>query len=208
MTSSPVLAILKLQHEKVRISMKNKLMSKISSYGCLVSGLARLVHTRTRALATRGRAPPKQVRMRIIGADSIVVDCELSAKRKSNSAVSESHTFTLRWESMPRPPKCFCTLRRISYKRAVLMLCPSIGDVLATPLCLVLISVKYYKKFLTWDRYSARGCASQTPREARSRVGTHSDKLWSYTRNWAKSRGWALLREWALFRKTTVKQVW
>ena len=33
MTSSPVLAILKLQHEKVRISVKNKLMSKISSYG-------------------------------------------------------------------------------------------------------------------------------------------------------------------------------
>ena len=33
MTSSPVLAILKLQHEKVRISVKNKLISKISSYG-------------------------------------------------------------------------------------------------------------------------------------------------------------------------------
>ena len=32
MTSFPVLAILKLQHEKVRISVKNKLMSKISSY--------------------------------------------------------------------------------------------------------------------------------------------------------------------------------
>ena len=38
MTSSPVLAILKLQHEKVRISVKNKLMSKISSY-VKVSGL-------------------------------------------------------------------------------------------------------------------------------------------------------------------------
>ena len=35
MTSSPVLAILKLQHEKVRISMKSKLMSKISSYDYL-----------------------------------------------------------------------------------------------------------------------------------------------------------------------------
>ena len=33
MTSSPVLAILKLQHEKVRVSVKNRLMSKISSYG-------------------------------------------------------------------------------------------------------------------------------------------------------------------------------
>ena len=32
MTSSPVLAILKLQHEKVRISVKKRLMSKISSY--------------------------------------------------------------------------------------------------------------------------------------------------------------------------------
>ena len=31
MTSFPVLAILKLQHEKVRISVKNRLMSKISS---------------------------------------------------------------------------------------------------------------------------------------------------------------------------------
>ena len=34
MTSSPVLAILKLQHENVRISVKNRLMSKISSYAC------------------------------------------------------------------------------------------------------------------------------------------------------------------------------
>ena len=32
MTSSPVLAILKLQHEKVRISVKNKVMSKIFTY--------------------------------------------------------------------------------------------------------------------------------------------------------------------------------
>ena len=32
MTSSLVLAILKLQHEKVRISVQNRLMSKISSY--------------------------------------------------------------------------------------------------------------------------------------------------------------------------------
>ena len=34
MTSSPVLAILKLQHQKVRISGKNRLISKISSYEC------------------------------------------------------------------------------------------------------------------------------------------------------------------------------
>ena len=59
-------------------------------------------------------------------------------------------------------------------------------------------------KFLTWDTHSARSCASQTPREARSRVGAHSGKLWPYTRNWAKSRGWALFREWAaLCRETT-----
>ena len=67
--------------------------------------------------------------------------------------------------------------------------------------CLVLISVKYYMKFLM---HSAGGCASKTPREALSRVGAHSGKLWPYTRNWAKSRGWALFREWALYRETTV----
>ena len=33
------------------------------------------------ALATRGRAPPVQVRMQIIGADSVVVDCESGAKQ-------------------------------------------------------------------------------------------------------------------------------
>ena len=65
--------------------------------------------------------------------------------------------------------------------------------------------VKYYTKFLTWDTHSAWGCASQTPCEARSRVGAHSGKLWPYTRNWAKSRGWALFREWAPFLETTVK---
>ena len=32
------------------------------------------------------------------------------------------------------PPKSFCTLRGSSYKRSVPMVCPSIGDVLATPL--------------------------------------------------------------------------
>ena len=36
-TSSPVLAILKLQHEKVRIGGKNRLMSKISSYDTLTT---------------------------------------------------------------------------------------------------------------------------------------------------------------------------
>jgi len=50
-------------------------------------------------------------------------------------------------------------------------------------------------KFLTSDMLSARGCASQTPRKARSRVGTHFSKLWPYTGNWAKSRGWVLFHE-------------
>ena len=38
----PVLAILKLQHEKVRSSVKNRLMSKISSYGILGVKLLKL----------------------------------------------------------------------------------------------------------------------------------------------------------------------
>ena len=70
--------------------------------------------------------------------------------------------------------------------------------------CLVSVSVKYYMKFPTWDMHSAWGCGSQTPREAHSRMGAHSSKLWPYTRNWAKSRGWALFREWALFHETMV----
>ena len=35
----------------------------------------------------------------------------------------------------PDPPICFFTSRGSSYKRSVPMLCPSNGDVLATPLC-------------------------------------------------------------------------
>ena len=62
-----------------------------------------------------------------------------------------------------------------------------------------LILVKYYTMFITWDTHSAQGHASQTPCEARSRVGTHSTKLWPYARNWAKIMGWALFCGWALF---------
>ena len=47
----------------------------------LVSGVARLGHTGAHALATRGCAQPVHVRIRTTGADSIVVDCELSCKR-------------------------------------------------------------------------------------------------------------------------------
>ena len=52
--------------------------------------------------------------------------------------------------------------------------------------------------------HSTQGHASQTPFEARSRVGAHSSKLSAYTRNLAKSMGWVLFREWALFHGTTV----
>ena len=45
----------------------------------LISGVARLRHTGARALATRGRAPPVQVRNWFIGTDSIVVDCKSGA---------------------------------------------------------------------------------------------------------------------------------
>ena len=38
------------------------------------SGVARLGHTATRALATRGGAPPVQVSMQIISADISIVD--------------------------------------------------------------------------------------------------------------------------------------
>ena len=40
-------------------------------------------------------------------------------------------------------------------------------------------SVKYYTKFLTSDIHSTWGSASQTPCDARSRVGAHLSKLWS-----------------------------
>ena len=49
----------------------------------LVSGVARLGHTGEHALAIRDCAPPVQVRIRIIGADSIVVDRELGATQSS-----------------------------------------------------------------------------------------------------------------------------
>ena len=46
----------------------------------ICSGVARLGHTGARALATRGCAPPVQVCMQILGADSIIVDRESGAK--------------------------------------------------------------------------------------------------------------------------------
>ena len=50
-------------------------------------------------------------------------------------------------------------------------------------------SVKYYTKFLTSDMHSTWGSASQTPCDARSRVGTHLSKLWSL---------WPLLRDYCM----------
>ena len=73
-------------------------------YICLCSGVARLGHTGARALASRGRAPPVQVRNRIIGADSIVVDRKSGTERSQNRTAQyryvypqnyESHTLTL-----------------------------------------------------------------------------------------------------------------
>ena len=52
----------------------------------------------------------------------------------------------------------------------------------------ILLYAKMLCMFLTWDTHSARGRASQTPREARSGVGAHSSKLWPYAKNWAKRR--------------------
>ena len=53
----------------------------VSDLVILTSGVARLGHTGARALATRGRAPLVQVSVRIIGADSNVVDHESGAKQ-------------------------------------------------------------------------------------------------------------------------------
>ena len=48
---------------------------------CSPSGVARLEHTGAHALATKGHAPLVQVRMRIISANSIIIDRESGAKQ-------------------------------------------------------------------------------------------------------------------------------
>ena len=61
----------------------------------------------------------------------------------------EAFNSKLFWGMMPPdPPKSFCTLRRSSYKRSVPMMCPSIGDVLATPLYLVYTHAKRKRSIL------------------------------------------------------------
>ena len=49
----------------------------------------------------------------------------------------------------PDPPISFCTSRGSLYKRSVPMLCPSNGDVLATPLEGSLTSQPYFSFLLT-----------------------------------------------------------
>ena len=62
-----------------------------------VSGVAKLGHIGARALATRGCAPPLQVRRQIIGADGKFVDRKLSAEKciklLSNRAVQYGYLY-------------------------------------------------------------------------------------------------------------------
>ena len=62
-------------------------------------------------------------------------------------------------------------------------LCPSMQR------CFIVTFGKCYMVFLTSYTHSTWGCASQTLRKVRSRVGAHLSEL---TGNWAKSKGWAL----------------
>ena len=71
------------------------------------SGVAKLGHTGARALATRGHAPPVEACIRIIGADSIIVDRTSGTQRSWNRTAQymyryvypqnyESHTLIIR----------------------------------------------------------------------------------------------------------------
>ena len=63
------------------------------------SGIARLGHTGARALATRGCAPPVQAFIQIIGAESIVVDCESGSKRSSNRTAQYRYVYPQNYKS-------------------------------------------------------------------------------------------------------------
>ena len=76
----------------------------------LISGVATLGHTGARALATRGCAPPVQVSMRIVCADSSIVDRESGAEQSRNRTAQyryvypqnyESHTLSSSYASLP-----------------------------------------------------------------------------------------------------------
>ena len=70
----------------------------------MISGVARLGHTRARALATRRHAPPEQVRSGIIRADSIVVDQELSTETEiEQRSIRVSHAHLTLREHAPDP---------------------------------------------------------------------------------------------------------
>ena len=63
------------------------------------------------------------------------------------------------WGACPKPPKCFCTLRRSSYKRSVPMLHPSIDGVLATPLVSHAVRILYRLSVRTFNLFTlARTC--------------------------------------------------
>ena len=66
------------------------------------SGIARLGHTGVHALATRGCVLPVQVRMRIIVADSIIVDHESGTKPSWNRTAQYHYVYPQNYE--------FCTL--------------------------------------------------------------------------------------------------
>ena len=63
------------------------------------SGVARLGHTGARALATRGCARPVQVFIRIIGAESIVVDHESGSKMSSNRTAQYRYVYPQNYKS-------------------------------------------------------------------------------------------------------------
>ena len=66
------------------------------------SGIPRLGHTGIHALATRGHAPPVQVCMWFIGADSIVVNHEAGAKRSWNWLAQYCYVYIHRITSLVR----------------------------------------------------------------------------------------------------------
>ena len=64
-------------------------------------------------------------------------------------------------EDAPSPPISFCTSRGSSYKRSMPMLCPSNGDVLATPLVMPSLHpftfLMFFKSCFNINNTQARG---------------------------------------------------
>ena len=112
----------------------------------LISGVARLRHTGARALATRGRAPPVQVRNLFIGTDSIVVICKSGATLTVRIFDVSNLQYSIRTnlggckilEKQPPDPlnaAALCVEVRTNVCH-VPMLCRNIDGVLPTPLTL------------------------------------------------------------------------